>query len=122
LLFAEEHGVVLSYVAGVDLSCIETPMPGRVGGSAYKRDMEVGLRRKAKAVQRRLLAQFEKECSARNLSCVATSFEGDPVVEILTASALNDLLIVGHDIAFCGAPMGPGRTCWRGFFSKYRDR
>jgi nucleotide-binding universal stress UspA family protein len=89
-------------LAGIDLTYIEAPMPGGIGTSAYKFRLEEQLKKQATDVRRRLHDKFELECRNHNLPFEWLSFEGDPIETLYLATETRDLVITGHDTAFCG--------------------
>ncbi|MGY3614557.1 universal stress protein [Bradyrhizobium sp. USDA 10063] len=92
----------LTGLAGIDLTYIEAPMLGGIGVAAYQVDLEEQLKTQASNIRRRLRGTFEVECRDHNISFEWLSFEGDPVGTLYLASEARDLVITGHDTAFCG--------------------
>lgn len=89
-------------LAGVDLTYIEAPMLGGIGTSAYKVRLEEQLKKQAADARQRLHETFELECKDHNLPFEWLSFEGDPIEALYLATETRDLVIAGHDTAFCG--------------------
>lgn len=89
-------------LAGIDLSYIETPMPGAIGATAYKVRLEEQLKKQADDIRKRLHETFEMECRAHNVPFEWLSFEGDPIGALYEAAETRDLVITGHDTAFRG--------------------
>lgn len=89
-------------LAGIDLTYIEATMPGRIGASAYKVRLEKQLKKQAADVRQHLHEEFERECRNHNVAFEWLSFEGDPIGSLYLATETRDLVITGHDTAFCG--------------------
>ena len=89
-------------LAGIDLTYIEAPMPGGIGTSAYKVRLEEQLKKQAADIRQRLHEAFELECKDHNVPFEWLSFEGDPIGTLYLATETSDLVITGHDTAFCG--------------------
>jgi nucleotide-binding universal stress UspA family protein len=90
-------------LAGIDLTYIEASMPGAIGASAYKVRLEEQLKKQAEDIRHRLHEAFELECRDRNVPFEWLSFEGDPIEALYLATEVRDLVITGHDTAFCGS-------------------
>ena len=99
---AKQTGAELAGLAGVDLISIEAPMLGGIGTSAYKARLEERFTRQAVDARQRLHDAFELECRDHQLPFEWLSFEGDPAATLLLATETRDLVITGHDTAFCG--------------------
>lgn len=99
---AERTNADVSGLAGIDLSYIEAPMAGSLGGSAYKPWLEDRLHKQADKVRRRLHEQFELECKEHCVAFSWLAFEGDPISSIQAASETRDLVVTGHDTTFRG--------------------
>jgi nucleotide-binding universal stress UspA family protein len=99
---AKSDKAELAGIAGVDLSFIELPMPGRVGMGAHKVILENKLKSQAQQTSTRLRKAFESECKAQGTSFGCLYFEGEPQNEICTAATSCDLMITGHDTAYRG--------------------
>lgn len=89
-------------MSGIDLTYIEAPMLGGIGTSAYKVRLEEQLKTQAEGIRRRLHETFELECRDINVPFEWLSFEGDPIGALYLATETRDLVITGHDTAFCG--------------------
>lgn len=89
-------------LAGIDLSYIETRMPGRIGAAAYKVRLEEQLKNQADDIRERLHATFELECTEHNVAFEWLSFEGDPINALYLATESRDVVVTGHDTAFRG--------------------
>ncbi|HQS48646.1 MAG: hypothetical protein B7Y12_05575 [Rhizobiales bacterium 24-66-13] len=92
----------LTGLAGSDLTFIQAPMPGTIGGAAYHAQMETGLKAEAEKTRQRLEETFRRDCVADGLALASLSFAGDPFEQITAASATCDLVIAGHDVTFRG--------------------
>lgn len=88
--------------AGVDLSYIEAPMPGRVGAAFYKARLEEKLTQQAEDARQRLHDAFEAECRSNKCAFEWLSFAGDPIEALYLATETRDLVVTGHDTAFRG--------------------
>ncbi|MGZ5127486.1 MAG: universal stress protein [Burkholderiales bacterium] len=88
--------------SGIDLTYIESAMPGRVGAGAYAARLEESLKKQAGDAGQRLREQFEAECQEEGVPSEFLSFEGDPIEALSSAAETHDLLISGHDTAFRG--------------------
>lgn len=99
---AKQTGAELAGLAGVDLTSIEAPMLGGIGTSAYKARLQEQFTRQAADARQRLHDAFELECRGHRLPFEWLSFEGDPVDMLHLATETRDLVITGHDTAFCG--------------------
>jgi nucleotide-binding universal stress UspA family protein len=104
---AQRMGAEVAGLAGVDLTAIEAPMPGGIGVSAYKVWLEEQLKRQADDVRRHLHESFELECRGHNIAFEWLSFEGDPIGTLYLATETRDLVVTGHDTAFCGNVQEP---------------
>lgn len=92
----------ISGFSGIDLTYIESAMPGRVGAGAYAARLEESLKKQAGDAGQRLREQFEAECQEEGVPSEFLSFEGDPIEALSSAAETHDLLISGHDTAFRG--------------------
>lgn len=92
----------ISGFSGIDLTYIESAMPGRVGAGAYAARLEESLKKQAGDAGQRLREQFEAECQEEGVPSELLSFEGDPIEALSSAAETHDLLISGHDTAFRG--------------------
>ncbi|QHO75672.1 universal stress protein UspA [Bradyrhizobium sp. CCBAU 051011] len=99
---AQQTGAELSGLAGIDLSYIETRMPGVAGGTDWKWRLEEQLRKQADDMRLRLHETFERECIAHHNELDWLSFVGDPLQALQMAVETRDLVITGHDTAFHG--------------------
>ena len=97
-----ETNANLAGLAGVDLTFIEAPMLGGIGTDAYKSRLEEQLKKQAEDVRRRLHEAYERECKSHCVPFDWLSFGGDPIATLQLASEIRDLVITGHDTAFCG--------------------
>lgn len=104
---AQRTGAEVAGLAGVDLTAIEAPMPGGIGVSAYKARLEEQLKRQADDVRQHLHESFELECRDHNIPFEWLSFEGDPIGTLYLATETRDLVVTGHDTAFCGNVQEP---------------
>lgn len=99
---AKSETTDITSLAGVDLSFIEAPMLGTIGGAAYHAQMESGLKAEAERASRALTKAFERDCASNGIIATKLAFEGDPFEQVTTASALCDLVVTGHDVTFRG--------------------
>jgi nucleotide-binding universal stress UspA family protein len=99
---AHETGAELAGLAGVDLSYIESPMPGAVGASAHKVRLEQELRKQADEIRQQTRETFERECNEQNIPFNWLSFEGDPTAHLHLAAETRDIIVTGHDTAYHG--------------------
>lgn len=99
---ARSAGASITSLAGVDLSFIEAPMLGTIGGAAYHARMESGLRAEAERVSVTLTEVFEKDCTREGITATQLAFKGEPYEQVTAASALCDLVVTGHDVTFRG--------------------
>jgi nucleotide-binding universal stress UspA family protein len=99
---AQNSKAALTGFAGIDLSSIESPMPGFVGAAAYKTRLEEQLRQQAAEASARATQIFEAECRERGLGFELLSFEGDPKTAACAALETHDIAVAGHDTAFHG--------------------
>ncbi|MDO8875465.1 MAG: universal stress protein, partial [Pseudolabrys sp.] len=88
--------------AGIDLSSIETRMPGGIGASSYKAKLEEQLTKQAEDARRRLHDAYEAECRSHKFPFEWLSFTGDPIEALYLATEVRDLVVTGHDTAFRG--------------------
>ena len=89
-------------LAGVDLSSIEAPMPGRIGAAAYKVRLEEQLKKQAEDTRKRLHEVFKAECGDHNIPFEWLAFEGNAISALYLATEACDLVVTGHDTAFRG--------------------
>ena len=89
-------------LTGIDLPYLETPMPGRVGASAYATRLHKTLKEQADALAQRLRERFQAECQAGGIASESLTFEGDPIAELCSSAETHDLIVTGHDTAFRG--------------------
>lgn len=99
---ARESGIGITALSGVDEIFIEAPMPGTIGGAAYRAQMEGGLKARAEKAQQQLTENFINDCTGDGIAPTTLSFHGDPVEAARAASAGCDLIVAGHDVTFRG--------------------
>ena len=102
LRLAQSTEAGVAGLAGIDLTYIEAPMPGGIGTSAYKVRLEEQLKKQAVDIRQRLHETFELECKDHSVRFEWLSFEGDPIGILYLATETSDLVVTGHDTAFCG--------------------
>lgn len=89
-------------MSGIDLTYIEAPMLGGIGTSAYKVGWMNNSRHRPRASVGVYTKTFKLECRDHNVPFEWLSFEGDPIGALYLATETRDLVITGHDTAFCG--------------------
>jgi nucleotide-binding universal stress UspA family protein len=99
---ARQANAEIAGLAGIDLTHIQSPMPGVAGGTAYKIRMEAAMKREAGETRGRLHDLYEEECRRHGISFEWLSFEGDPLATLYLATESRDLIITGHDSAIGG--------------------
>lgn len=104
---ARDSGIAITALSGIDETFIEAPMPGTIGGAAYRAQMEGGLRARAEKAQLQLTENFIKDCKGDGIVPMTRSFHGDPVEAVRSASAGCDIVVAGHDVTFRGLRSEP---------------
>ena len=102
LWLARQTNAALTGFAGVDPASLQTPMPGRIGSSAYSAELNKELQQEAVQLRQSLHDAFERECRDQGVTFEWLSYDGDAANALLLAAETRDLIITGHDTASCG--------------------
>lgn len=94
-------------LAGIDAAHIRIAMPGGIGTSAYKAQLEEKLKEEAEKARSKVRKVFQRECEERGDSFSWVSFEGDPDEMVRLAVETRDLVVSGCDTTFGGTVRAP---------------
>lgn len=107
LRLARRKGAKVAGLAGVDLTYLDEPMIGGIGTAALQAEIEKDYKARGDQARLRLHDALELECHDHGLDFEWLSFDGDPVEIMCLASETCDLVVTGHDTAFCGQTNEP---------------
>lgn len=101
---AKAHGASVTGATILDTEYFTAPQAGAIGAAHYKAESDAALVQRATARNERLRSDFLARCMAQGIKGAALSLEGTPAEALRKGAALHDIVAIGRDCEFHGAP------------------